>query len=35
MYLVQGLLPKLSSPEEFARRYDVYFQKKPPANFLL
>ncbi len=35
MYLVQGLLPKLSSPEEFARRYDVYFQKAPPGNFLL
>ena len=35
MYLVEGLLPKLSSPDEFTRRYDVYFQKKPPANFLL
>ncbi|HVW09335.1 MAG TPA: adenylate/guanylate cyclase domain-containing protein [Bryobacteraceae bacterium] len=35
MYLVQGFLPRLSSPEEFARRYDVYFQKKPPVNFLL
>jgi class 3 adenylate cyclase len=35
MYLVEGLLPRLSSPEEFSRRYDVYFQKKPPANFLL
>lgn len=29
MYLVQGLLPNLAAPEEFARRYQVYFQKTP------
>lgn len=27
MYLVQDILPKLTAPEEFARRYQVYFQK--------
>ena len=27
MYLVQGALPSLAAPEEFARRYQVYFQK--------
>ena len=27
MYLVQGILPKLAAPEDFARRYQVYFPK--------
>jgi class 3 adenylate cyclase len=27
MYLVRGLLPKLAAPEDFARRYQVYFPK--------
>ena len=31
MYLVQGILPRLAAPEEFARRYQVYFQKSPPS----
>jgi adenylate cyclase len=29
MYLVEGILPKLADSEEFARRYQVYFQKDP------
>ena len=29
MYLVEGVLPKLAAPEDFARRYELYFQKKP------
>jgi class 3 adenylate cyclase len=33
MYLVRGILPKLAVPEDFARRYQVYFQKSPPAQF--
>ncbi len=32
MYLVKGILPRLAVPAEFARRYDVYFQKSPPAD---
>jgi class 3 adenylate cyclase len=32
MYLVHGILPKLAAPEEFARRYQVYFQKSPPPS---
>lgn len=33
MYLVRGILPKLAAPEDFARRYEVYFQKTPPPQF--
>jgi len=29
MFLVEGILPKLEPPEEFARRYQLYFQKDP------
>ena len=29
MFLVGAILPKLADPEEFARRYQVYFQKSP------
>jgi adenylate cyclase len=32
MFLVQRIAPRLESPEEFARRYNVYFQKSPPEN---
>jgi class 3 adenylate cyclase len=35
MYLVKGILPRLASPEEFARRYHVYFEKSPPASRLI
>jgi adenylate cyclase len=31
MYLVEGVLPKLVVAEEFDRRYQVYFEKKPHA----
>jgi adenylate cyclase len=31
MYLVNGVLASLTDPAEFARRYQVYFRKEPPA----
>ncbi len=34
MYLVKGILPRLAPGDEFARRYDVYFQKTPPVSQL-
>jgi adenylate cyclase len=35
MYLVQGVSPRLAAPEEFARRYNVYFQKSPPESRMI
>lgn len=32
MYLVQDVSSRLASPEEFARRYNVYFQRSPPES---
>jgi class 3 adenylate cyclase len=32
MYLVQGIPARLASPDEFARRYQVYFQSSPPGS---
>lgn len=32
MYLVEGILPALAAPGEFGRRYELYFQKTPPAS---
>ena len=35
MFLIQGISARLASPEEFARRYEVYFPKSLPQNRLV
>jgi class 3 adenylate cyclase len=32
MHLVEGVLPRLREPDEFARRYQAYFQKRLPQG---